>query len=252
MADRMGAELPLDTEVQIEPGYFVTRRRLLGTALATLLPLPPAGFAAGDGLSFDEFLALANPLARDLIGDASAAGQDRYLGTLASLAGRLASVPEPARWNDSGQGETPGSVTIGVNPGGETFTVLHWRLAPGARVRPHAHTYGNVVTLGLDGLARVQNYELAGDHRDVPDFETGGAFTVQQTVDQVLVPGSINLVSLARNYIHGMQAGPDGARGLDITTRLLPRPEYGTPYLVIGERPIDPVARTFDGRWQHE
>ena len=184
--------------------------------------------------------------------DTSAAGQDRYLGSLGALAGQLASVPAPARWNDSGQGEVAGSAEIGVNPGGEAFTVLHWRLSPRARVRPHAHTYGNVVTLGLEGVARVQNFELAGARRRTPDFETTGTFTVRQTVDQVLVPGSINLVSLARNYIHGMQAGPSGARGLDITTRLAPRPEYGTPYLVLGEGPIDPAERTFEARWQHE
>lgn len=244
--------LPFDTELELEPGYFVTRRRLLGSALAAMLPWPARALAQQPALAFDEFLALANPLAGELAADTSAAGQDRYLGSLGALAGQLASVPAPARWNDSGQGEVAGSAEIGVNPGGEAFTVLHWRLSPGARVRPHAHTYGNVVTLGLEGVARVQNFELAGARRRTPDFETTGTFTVRQTVDQVLVPGSINLVSLARNYIHGMQAGPSGARGLDITTRLAPRPEYGTPYLVLGEGPIDPAERTFEARWQHE
>jgi len=246
------ATLPFDIERELEPGYFVTRRRLVGSVLAALLPWPSGALAQQRPLAYDEFLALANPLADELVSDASPAGQDRYLGSLGALAGRLASVPEPARWNDSGQGEEPGSAEIGVNPGGEAFTVLHWRLLPGARVRPHAHTYGNVVTLGLEGLARVQNFEVAGAQRRAPDFEATGTFTVQQTIDQVLEPGTINLVSLARNYIHGMQAGPGGARGLDITTRLAPRPGYGTPYLELGDRPLDPVARTFEARWRHE
>ena len=243
---------PPGIEVEVEPGYFVTRRLVLGSALAALLPWRLSAAADGGGLGFGEFLALANPLARELVADATAAGQDRYLGSLGALAGRLSSVPEPARWNESDQGEAPGSVAIGVNPGGEAFTVLHWRLEPGARVRPHAHTYGNVVTLGLAGFARVQNYEMAGEWRDRPDFETSAGFVVQQTVDQALRPGAINLVSLARNYIHGMQAGPDGARGLDITTRIGQRPAYGTPYLVIDDGPLDPLARTYQARWIRE
>ncbi len=48
---------------------------------------------------------------------------------------------------------------------------------------------------------------------------------------RLIDPGSVNLGSLDRNYIHGFVAGPDGARGLDITIRLRPGPEHNTPYL---------------------
>ena len=102
----------------------------------------PAGAAR---LGLADFLSEANPIARKLVGDSSAAGQDRYLLSLAAQAARLADVPVPAL-RDSGQGAGPGTF-IGFHPGGDPFTILHWKLEPGARVRTHAHTYGNVVTL---------------------------------------------------------------------------------------------------------
>jgi hypothetical protein len=147
---------------------------------------------------------------------------------MASLATRLSDVPIPVM-NDTRQGETPGTF-IGFNPGGDPFTVLHWRFEPGARVRAHAHTYGNVVTLGLAGEAYVENFEVVGER----DFMTSSEFEVRRTQAQLLTPGAVNLVNLQRDYIHGAVAGPMGARGLDITTRLAPRTP--TPYLMIPAR----------------
>jgi hypothetical protein len=95
---------------------------------------------------------------------------------------------------------------------------------------------------------RASNYEVIGE----PDYAYGGTFRVRQTVDQLLGPGDVNLVSLQRNYIHGFVAGPDGARGLDITTRLKPRPEHGTPFLDIGAAPVDEFTRTFEASWEYD
>ena len=200
---------------------------------------------SGDTFSFEQFLAVANPAAQDLVGNDSTSGQDRYLRTIAALASNLQGVPLPMKWNFSDQGDRPESYRIGFNPGGDPFRVLHWRLEPGASCRPHAHTYGNVVTIGLDGIARVRNYEVMGE----PDYEFGGTFLVRQTVDQLLGPGSVNLVSLHRNYIHEIVAGPDGARGIDITTPLKPRPEHGTPYLSMGKAPVKEFQRVFEASW---
>ena len=36
-------------------------------------------------------------------------------------------------------------------------------MEPGTIIRTHAHTYGNVVTLGLEGSLRVQNFEMYGE-----------------------------------------------------------------------------------------
>ena len=197
-------------------------------------------------MSFAEFLEEANPLAERLIADQTPRGQDTYLRSLSALAAQLDDVPLPDVFNNTNQGDTPEAYRIGFNPGGQSFTVLHWRLEPGARCRPHAHTYGNVLSVGLEGQVRVRNYEVDG----APDYEFGGTFRVRETVDQLLGPGDVNLVSLERNYIHGFVAGPDGARGLDITTRLKPRPEHSTPFLDIGSKPVDEFLRTYEASWK--
>jgi len=92
---------------------------------------------------------------------------------------------------------------------------------------------------------QVTNYEVVGK----PDYQSSASFKVVQTLQQLLGRGDINIVSLERNYIHGFVAGPDGARGLDITTRLKPRPDHGTPYLDLGQSSEGDLARTFDGSW---
>jgi len=244
--------LPIGEEIEISPGFFIERRAVLaglGGALLTSMPL--AGTVAadiepqGDGLSFEQFLVRANPVAQSLVGNTSTGGQDHYLRSVAALASGLHSVPLPGKWNSSEQGEPPESYRIGFNRGGDPFRVLHWRLEPGAACRPHAHTYGNVVSVGLAGVARVRNFEVVGE----PDYAFGGTFLVRQTVDQLLTPGSVNLVSLNRNYIHGFVAGPDGARGLDITTPLKPRPAHSTPYLSIGKSPVDAITNMFEASW---
>ncbi|MFP4004781.1 MAG: hypothetical protein ACLFV8_13470, partial [Alphaproteobacteria bacterium] len=233
MTDHIDEEaLPLNEEVELEPGFIVRRRSLLGLipAAACLAPsvvsggarANPASAAAGR-LSFERFLAKANPVAASLVQDTSREGQDTYLFALAALAARLLDAPEPAAWNDSGQSDEPGT-WIGFNPGGEEFTVLQWRLEPGKRIRYHAHTYGNVVTVGLEGAARVRNFEVTNGE----DYDFGQIVRLRMTNDQLLLPRKVNLVSLAHNYIHGFEAGPEGARGLDITTRI--EPKQKTPF----------------------
>ncbi len=251
MISKTAIVAPFADEEQLTPGFFVQRRSVLaglgGCALG-MIPGFPAFAAEPAGLTFEQFLAQSNPLAQELVADVSAGGQDRYLRSIAALASKLQGAPLPGRWNYSSQGSTPESYSIGFMPGGDPFRVLHWRLEPGASCRAHAHTYGNVLTIGLEGMARVRNFEVVGG----PDYAFGGTFLAQQTVDQLLSPGSVNLVSLERNYIHEVTAGPDGARGLDITTPLKPRPEHGTPYLLMGKMPADNFERIFEASWSIE
>jgi hypothetical protein len=239
-------DLEIGEERQAAPGLRVSRRSAVGTLGAFLVAAAQSTAMSAraqeliqPGLTFAEFLALANPLAKDLIRDTSRTGQDRYLLSLASLATRLMDVAVP-ELRDSGQGETAGSF-IGANPGGEPFNVLHWKLDPGARVRPHAHTYGNVVTVGLQGLATVENFEVVGERR----FEARAPVRIRRTRLQQLTPGGINLVSLERDYVHGIAAGREGARGLDITSRIKPREP--TPYLIFAKGAA--TEAEFDASW---
>ncbi len=235
-------------EIEVADGFFVKRRKIVfGTAasmaFARLFMMPAA---AQGTMSYDQFLKAANPLAKSLIGDTSTAGQDEYLHSIAALAARVDAVPDPVAWNDSTQSFTPGT-EIGFTPGGESFTVLHWRMAPNTEIRLHRHDYGNVVTLGLGGEARVRNFEVVSENKD---YVPGNIIKVRKTVDQQLTAGNINLVSLDRNNIHGFIAGPDGAHGLDITTRLKPRPEYGTPYLGVRTDAEDDIRQIYEAEWQ--
>ena len=242
------SDLPFDEEIEISPGFIVERRSVivgLGGAILSALPNWGMSAEADSEDSLAAFLEKANPTAQSLVADTTPSGQIRYLRSLAALAAGLRDVPGPDRWNNTNQGDLPESYRIGFTPGGDPFTVLQWRLEPGAKCIPHAHTYGNVVSVGLEGLVRVSNYEVDG----TPDYESSDTFVVQRTVEQFLRPGSVNLVSLHRNYIHGFIAGPDGARGLDITTRLKPKPEHGTPFLGIADIPIDRAQQRYEASW---
>ena len=190
-------------------------------------------------LSLEEFLEEVVPVARSLKEDTSAVGQDRYLHTLASFAVRLGDVAAP-EWRSSGQGE---NTFIGANWAGDPFVVLHWRMEPGSVIRPHAHTYGNVCTVGLEGRARIRNFETLGP----PEFESRETVLLRETARQQLTAGRISLVSLQHGYVHGFEAGPEGARGLDITTRLHDR--QPTPYLELEEEAVDAGGGVFRGRW---
>jgi hypothetical protein len=238
-------ELPPGASHSPAPGVTIARRSFFGTVAAACAAasLPGATSAwrsrqrEGDW-TVEQFVREVTPVCKELVADRSARGQDRYLHTLAALAVRLGEVAVPENSKEVGPGHH-----IGSNHGPEPFTMLHWVLAPGAIIRPHAHTYGNVVTLGLSGEALVSNYEQVGSL----DCEQAGEIEVVRVQEQVLRRGSVNLVSLARHYVHGFVAGPDGASGLDITTRIVPR--RTSPTLVVGDAK-DAQRRTFHARWQ--
>lgn len=240
-------ELPLGESIETEPGVILERRCFLKTAAVALGAVAVPGLATirigateRSTLTIDEFIAEAVPIAKALVKDPSLAGQDRYLLTIASYAVRLAAVPEP-EFRDSGQGAGPGTF-IGSNGSPGPFVILHWKMNPRTEIRRHAHTYGNVVTLGLKGAAIVENFEVLGAR----DYDTIEVFRVRRSVSQWLTPGATNLVNLERNYIHGFKAGSDGARGLDITTRILEK--RPTPYLALGN-PVKNHPDVFEGSW---
>lgn len=236
-------DLPFGESVALDAGVVVARRSFFGTVAAACaaasLPGASATWRTRQGehdWTVEQFVAAVTPVCKELVADKSARGQDRYLRTLAAFAGRLGPVPVPEA-RQTGPGHR-----IGSNHGPEPFTMLHWMLEAKAVIRPHAHTYGNVVTLGLTGEALVSNYEQRG----IPDYDSADAVEVVRVQEQVLRPGDVNLVSLERHYVHGFVAGTAGASGLDITTRIVPRRK--SPTLEVDE-PIDVAARTFRGRW---
>lgn len=241
-------ELEIGETAEISPGVLVERRCFMKTLAVAFSSISLPGIAtaqlarASDArLSYEEFLKAVIPVAKRLVSDTSVAGQYHYLLTLASWAVRLAEVPVPTM-RDSGQG-AGGGTFIGANPGGDLFIVLHWRMEPGSVIRHHPHTYGNVMTLGLEGEVRVENLEMVG----VRDFAAKGTFKVRKTQSQVLTPGQVNLVNLERGYIHGFQTSARGGRGLDITTRI--REKRETPYLNLGKKPVEVEPGIYEASW---
>jgi hypothetical protein len=235
------------SEASPSAGLRLARRPFLGllaaAGIATRLDARALTVRRDGGLDLDAFLAEAVPLARELARDTSRAGQDRYLHSLAALAAGLSGVPVP-EMNETSKGSTPRTF-LGVNECDAPFVLLHWRLEPGARIGLHPHIYGNVLTVCLEGEVRIENYEMVGER----DFDTKEPFPVRRTNDQVLLPGAFNPLNLEHGYVHGFTAGPEGARGLDITTRI--RPKRPTPTLVVRPEPLDERRAIFEGHWRH-
>ena len=248
MHDQIIEELEIGQTAQISPGVILERRCFFKSAALAFGALSIPGVAtaqlasSNERLTYEEFLKEVVPVAKTLVSDISLAGQQRYLLTLASYAVRMADAPVPAM-RDSGQG-AGGGTFIGAIPAGDPFIVLHWRMEPGSIIRPHAHTYGNVMTLALEGEVRVENFEMVGAR----DFDAKGTFKARKTQSQVLTPGQVNLVNLESGYVHGFQAGARGGRGLDITTRIKPRRET-TPYLKLANKPVEIEPGVYEASW---
>jgi len=242
-------ESPRGEDGEAGPGVRVERRSFLGLCSAALLdpraPLAPRPRPVEEEprITLEEFLDEVLPVARELRARLGAkparSAEDRYLYTLASFAVRIGDVPV-RELRPSSQGE---GVHVGASWAGDPFVVLHWRLEPHARVRVHAHTYGNVCTVALEGEARVRNYEAVGPL----DVSAEAPVAVRLTGEQLLDPHAVNLVPLSHGYCHGFEAGAAGARGLDVTTRLAARGP--TPYLELEPDAGDAEDGVLRGRW---
>jgi len=241
-------DLPLNESCATALGVRVERRCFFAVSAAAIAAAvaPVGAFArrtreSRAPLTYDEFLAEAVPMAKKLVGDTTLFGQDQYLLTLAACALRVPKIAKP-ELRPTGKG-----TAIGGNdtPDGCPFTVLHWTMDPGTKIGIHPHIYGNVVTLGLEGEALIQNFETV----EPRDYESKKSFKVRRTVEQLLLPGHVNVVNLDRNYMHGFTAGPAGVRFVDITTRI--REKRPTPNLELAGKPLDPLGTLFEASWVH-
>lgn len=190
----------------------ITRRRLVTAGTATAL----AGFFAPQLLAarstaWDDFLAEARERGKMLLAQ-DGVPIDEYLFLLASLSARLGSVPRSAMqkvpW-------TKPAVSFGLASKGSPFVVIEWELEPEAVLPPHNHPNASVCTIGLDGEAIVENYELAGA---APAYDSKETFLVRRTGQELIAARRVNTVAPERDNIHTFKAGGRGARGIDLTT----------------------------------
>jgi hypothetical protein len=252
-----------DSTRESAPGFSETRRRMLWlpASIAASVMLDRAGkvFAvessqeeslnplvssADRQLNWAAFLKQCAPVAEELHKDSSAAGQEAYLHWIASMIVRARTSDIP-RAKVARFGKLEPAVSFGVGYRGKPFFIVEWQLEPGACLPPHCHPNASVCTLGLEGEARIRNFEVVGQ---APEFSSRKTFLVRETHNEVIAPGRINALSSLRDNIHTFQAGRTGARGIDIST--YHGPDIGFSFLDIATTPNETERRIFEAAWK--
>jgi hypothetical protein len=257
-------------ESEAMPGFRVKRRRLLWLPIwpaaallfgraEPLLAEQPATLQnrsaapepekrtqqmADGGLEWNEFLKQAEPASKELYKDATPHGYDAYLYNLAAFAGRLRLQTMPRAKLGAFAALNP-PVHFGVGYRGVPFFIVEWWLEPNAVLPPHNHPNASVCTLGIEGEARLRNFEIIGT---APDFAASDLFSVRETHDEIISAGRVNSLSPARDNIHTFRAGKTGARGIDIST--MHGKDLGFSFLNIEDKPKDRDNRIYEAVWR--
>ena len=247
---------------EVAPGFLETRRRMfwlpliaapvalgrVGRAIASQMdnagPKSAPAVPAQGPLDWNSFIKQCIPVATELHKDSSVSGQEAYLHWLASMIARarVAEIPR-AKLGRFPTLEPP--VSFGVSYRGRPFFVVEWKLEPGAFLPPHNHPNASACTVGLQGEARIRNFEIIGQ---APEFASRKSFVVRETHNELIGPGRINTLSAMRDNIHTFQAGPNGASGIDLSS--YHGPDVGFSFLDIADKPRDPQGRTFEASWK--
>jgi hypothetical protein len=195
-------------------------------------------------IGWDDFLKKCLDVAKDFSKDASPPGQDAYLQQLAALAVRLHHAPATKLF---AYGKLNPKVEFAPSFRGVPFVIVQWRMHPRAILPAHCHPRTSVCTLGLEGEARLRNFEVEGP---APAFNSGSSetFLIRETHSQIIAPGRVSTISTVRDNIHYFEAGTDGARGIDIT---IPYGGDGSFSFVrfTPDRPKDAARRVFEATW---
>ena len=235
------------------PGYSEQRRALVigaPAALACILSSQSALVAAMDATSSDialqRFLDESLDRALQLKSDASAGGQDEYVTFLESAVTTIRNVSAEPLSQTSWKGFDPG-VFLGNSGRNRAFFIVQWRLAPGAFLPPHCHPRTSVCTLGLEGSSTLRHFEVPADAPSYRD-DRSTEFLVRETRQLDLTSGTTSTLTEHRDNVHLFEAGPDGARGIDVTT------DYGGDgsfsFLEFDHRrPEIPAERAYRARW---
>ena len=244
------------------PGFFETRRRILWLPLslgAALTLDRGTGFianalaaedhgdpipGAGNQLDWPSFLDQCVPRADELHNDSSAPGQEAYLHWIASMIARTRTTDIP-RAKVGRFGKLEPAVNFGMAYRGKPFFIVEWQLEPDASLPPHCHPNASVCTVGLDGEARIRNFEVVGQ---APEFSSRKSFLVRETHNEIISQGRINTLSSMRDNIHTFHAGKSGARGIDIST--LHGPDVGFSFLDLSATPKESERRIFEASWR--
>ncbi|MFK7742312.1 MAG: hypothetical protein AB8H80_18505 [Planctomycetota bacterium] len=247
--------------VEVADGVVIERRRLFWLSAASVSALLfGAGSARGQGpkpqkdserkkqerqqpasgeLGFDEFLQQVFPLARRLVAS-DGKDEDAYLMTIAAALTRLRDPKAPLR-------DAMRSFAREHRQDGERFplSAVSMKLKPGKGFAHHDHLDYNGVIFGVDGEARIRNYDFVGD---VPAIDSGESFEVRETRDDLVLPGRISTLGRTRDNIHDLVAGKNGARLLDVFTFYSKKAT--SRFLDVEAKPRDAEARIHEASWR--
>ena len=163
----------------------------------------------------------------DPVADRDAIDDDLFIHQLAAFAASLDDVPDAPVFANDGLGPDIriGPIDTGRRRG---FFLLRWEFAPGAVLPAHDHPNYSFATFCARGDMRIRNFEAIDTP---PAYDSDTPFAVRQTQDQHVLGGRINTLTRTRDYIHQLEAGPDGAVGMDIG--ILHTVDVGFSYLKI-------------------
>ena len=181
----------------------------LGALAGLMLGCNRGGLAVAPDMDLDAFLAEVHARADRLV-MAATPDEEAYLARVAALARRLAPLPSP--------GFPVAEDYVGVTlRKSYPVEILQFRMEPHASMPCHDHRDTAGVLLGLEGEVRTARYEILGE-----DPVPTGAFQVRKTGQERIVPGAISTLARRRENLHALEAGPAGARFLDVFTRFKP------------------------------
>lgn len=255
-----GDDQPLVVDDQAGPceevadGVTIERRRIfwLSAAGVTALLLgrsplaqdragrqDPKPGSAPERLDYEQFLQKLYPQARRLV-DSKGEDEEAYLMTVAAAMSRIADPKAPLR-------ATMKAFHKQHQKSGERFPLaaMSMKLKPGKGFSHHDHLDYNGVIMGIGGEARVRNYDFVGKP---PAVDSGKAFEVRETRDDLILPGRISTLGRNRDNVHDLIAGKGGAQVLDVFTFF--SKQAGSRSIELGDKPRDAEARIYEASWR--
>ena len=245
----------LDAANEAEDGVVVERRSILwlsAAAIGSLFvgtsplraqdPQPAPAAQQDDGkLTHAEFLAQLYPEAKRLI-DSKGQDEEAYLLTIAAALSRLRDPKAPIR-------DAMREFSKRHHKEGQRFPigVMAMQLEPGKGFSHHDHRNYNGVIMGIEGEARIRNYDFQGE---VPEISSTKTFLIRETRNDLILPGRFSTLGRARENIHDLVAGKQGARLLDVFTFF--EANATSRFLAVAAQPHDAEARTFEATWQQK
>ena len=194
-------------------GVSVERRALLLLSGASALVVGCGrAFASSEDKAFAGFLTAAAEELGALLPATTPGQQDEFIYTAAAKVRRATGIPFPDGMKETG---------LDIRPIDQTavFSVVAYRAAPGVIQPPHNHPGYSVATMGIEGAVRVSYFEHDGTP---PSYASREAFRIRKTMERWLKPRDIATLTPSRDNIHTFEAGPNGARWIDINSLLVP------------------------------